>query len=409
MNLAGAISHTAPRVAVSIVVLYSSIGTLQAGAIAQASIAVSLQFPDAVTNQFGFSGPSTSLPDPSIDEIPDGVVHTAKRAAVTMTQLTPLVFLATAGPADVETTNDGDATAIIEGSLFGTLLNLSGSPLTVTFSFDIDPSLSTHVDMEGADFADAKVEASFRFGSATNFYSAESLNGNLISLNGLADGVLPVAIPGSSVDYRLDLYVAADVQSICDSSVCETPEPNTVLLLFPGIAVFLWKRGRSPKNSLTRTRMAPNVISNRITTPVPISRSPTRNTLSSTSRRAAPGAMRTPISCVCRVTVYAITLYTPIATHHGERSDVSQQDESEARPGVQVVPKKILQCPGECSAVTSPIGSYPSTPARVVSLAPVSGTVGPALVGKDRDRRRAVHRVARASNSAQGVGRPVSC
>ena len=182
MNLAGAISHTAPRVAVSIVVLYSLIGTLQAGAIAQASIAVSLQFPDAVTNQFGFSGPSTSLPDPSIDEIPDGVVHTAKRAAVTMTQLTPLVFLATAGLADVETTNDGDATAIIEGSLFGTLLNLSGSPLTVTFSFDIDPSLSTHVDMEGADFADAKVEASFRFGSATNFYSAESLNGNLISI-----------------------------------------------------------------------------------------------------------------------------------------------------------------------------------------------------------------------------------
>ena len=41
---------------------------------------------------------------------------------------------------------------------------------------------------------------------------------------------------------------------------------------------------------------------------------PIPSTIRSTSRRPAPSAIRTPISCVCRETVYAITLNTPSAT-----------------------------------------------------------------------------------------------
>ena len=42
---------------------------------------------------------------------------------------------------------------------------------------------------------------------------------------------------------------------------------------------------------------------------------PRRNTIFRTSLRGAPSAMRTPISWVCRLTEYAITLKMPIATN----------------------------------------------------------------------------------------------
>jgi hypothetical protein len=113
---------------------------LYAGAIAQASLSVALQYPDAINNVFGFSGPSTSFPNPVTDEIPDGVVHQAKQAAISAAQQSPRVYIVTAAPGDVETTNDGDATATIDGSVFGSLENLTANPVPVTFSFNVDAS-----------------------------------------------------------------------------------------------------------------------------------------------------------------------------------------------------------------------------------------------------------------------------
>lgn len=216
---------------------------LHAGAIAQASLSVALQYPDAINNVFGFSGPATSFPDPVTDEIPDGIVHQAKPAAISTVQQSPRVYLVTAGPGDVETTNDGDATATIDGSVFGNLENLTANPITVTFSFNIDRSLFTHVDMEGPDYAEALVEASFNFGGVTNDYTAHSINGVLYSVTGLSDGDLAVIIPAASVvPYRLDLHLYVDVSSECTDSSCgitDTPEPVTALLLFPTVTMLL--------------------------------------------------------------------------------------------------------------------------------------------------------------------------
>jgi hypothetical protein len=218
---------------------------VRAGAIARASLSVTLQYPDVITNVFGFSGPATSFPDPVIDEIPDGVVNKAVPAAISKVQQSPLVYVVTAGPGDAETISDGDATATIEGSVFGNLENLTASPLTVTFSFNIDRTLFTHVDMEGPDFAESRVEASFNFGGVTNDFKAGSQDGDLTAVTGLANGNLAVTIPAASVvPYRLDLYLLVDASSECNDSTCggtETPEPGTALLLFPSVAALLRK------------------------------------------------------------------------------------------------------------------------------------------------------------------------
>jgi hypothetical protein len=44
----------------------------------------------------------------------------------------------------------------------------ASNPIAVTFSFNIDWSLFTQADMEGTDYAEALVEASFDFGGVTN-------------------------------------------------------------------------------------------------------------------------------------------------------------------------------------------------------------------------------------------------
>jgi hypothetical protein len=190
-----------------------------------------------------------STPPPQEDEVPDGRVITAVQAAVNKVQLDPLLLKITAGPIDVETTNDGDATAEVNGALSGRLANLTAAPLTVTFSIGIDAQLKTHNDEE-ADFAEADAEANFHIGSWSASFTERSVDEFPPTITGFRGGNVAVTIPALSVvNYSVDFSTRGDVSSECTGPACSdpppVPEPGTLLLGCAGVAALLRKATKS--------------------------------------------------------------------------------------------------------------------------------------------------------------------
>src|SRR2546422_7491094 len=82
-------------------------------------------------------------------------------------------------------------------------------------------------------------------------------------------------------------------------------------------------------------RVTPRLAARPIAAPTATRRRPREATMRSTSARPAPSAMRMPISCVCRETVYAMTLYT--TDRHEDQTDAredAEQHQAELRFGV---------------------------------------------------------------------------
>lgn len=209
---------------------------VHAEAIAQANLRITMQFPPVVNNQFGYTSPKASLPDPITDEIPDGRVLMAKRSTVKAVNKNPLTVRATAGPMDLLTINDGEASALIEGDFFGRMANLTNAPLTVTFVFDVKWSAYTHIDMEGADFADESIFAIFQVGDWFDFSEEKSSGDGPPFSFGFEGGAIDVTLPPRAVvPYSVSWEMEGLVDSFCSDECGSTPEPGTFVLLGSGV------------------------------------------------------------------------------------------------------------------------------------------------------------------------------
>jgi hypothetical protein len=179
-----------------------------------------------------------------MDETGDGHITTATKARVRRLQQNPLIVRLGAGPIDAATTNEGSAEASLDGSIFGNLENLTGSPLTVTFSFDIKTLTKTQIDMEGADFAEASVFGTILLGDDLEFFTDTSSNGAPLSFCvGFCGGDIKVTIPAHGVvPYDFDLSLEGSVDSFCsDECSSPVPEPRSLLPAASGLAGLLWK------------------------------------------------------------------------------------------------------------------------------------------------------------------------
>ena len=228
-------------------------GYLCAGAISKAEIAISILFPAATVNEFGFSGPQSDLPVPITDWDGDGhVVHPTTQwpepvetATVTKLQLDPLRLFARTGQIELETTNEGDASADATGFFSGRLANLTAAPLTVTFTFDVQTFVFTKVDCDECDYATAEVGALFGFGDWNDFVIDSSTNGSPSFPFGFTGGAVDITIPAKSVvPYWVDFWARGEASSFCADSTCQdtppgppsVPEPGTLFLAGGGLA-----------------------------------------------------------------------------------------------------------------------------------------------------------------------------
>src|SRR5579862_1208428 len=127
----------------SSVIAFALPSVVMAGAMTLADASMVVTFPSVINNQFGYAGPRAFLSEPEMDETGDGHITTATMARIRRLQENPLIVRLSAGPIDAATTNEGSAEASLDGSIFGRLENLTGAPLTVTFSFDINTFTKT--------------------------------------------------------------------------------------------------------------------------------------------------------------------------------------------------------------------------------------------------------------------------
>ncbi len=236
----------------SSLIVFALPSVVRAGAMTLADASIVVTFPSVINNQFGYSGPRAFLSEPEMDETGDGHITTATMARVRRLQQNPLIVRLSAGPIGAATTNEGSAEASLGGSIFGNLENLTGAPLTVTFSFDINTLTKTQIDMEGADFAEASVLGTILIGDDIEFFSDTSSNDDPLSFClGFCGGNINVTIPAHAViPYDFDLTLEGSVESFCsDECSSPVPEPRSLLLAASGVAGLLWKRMRCARKA----------------------------------------------------------------------------------------------------------------------------------------------------------------
>jgi hypothetical protein len=223
------------RVAFGIVLACLCPAMLHAGAVSQADFAFTMQFPEAIVNQFGYTSPKPWLPDAVTEEIGDGRVIYAKRATLRTINKDPLTVRGTAGFMQLETTNEGSATADIEGGLSGRMANLTNAPLTVTFQVNLGWSGYTHVDCDCNDFAEETIEAWFLIGNTVGFFDEKSFSDGPASSFDFGLGAIDVTIPAHTVlPYYVDWEMQGSVESFCEGNCGDTPEPGTLILFGSG-------------------------------------------------------------------------------------------------------------------------------------------------------------------------------
>jgi hypothetical protein len=236
--------------------LLSLTGSLHAGAIADSYLVLYMNFPAVVENQFGFSGPLPSLPPPTSSTTGDGLINQLVPSTVQTEQLEPRIIKATAGAIQVQTETDGTADAEETGGFSGNLANLTASPLTETFHFQLGSVAGTFVGCNDCDFANANIFVNFQIGDWTAAYvDSSSQNGPSVA-SGFMGGDVSVTIPASSViSYSVSWDLTADATSFCAEPVCDptpnpppdppqTPEPGTLVLQAAGLAGLIWWRRR---------------------------------------------------------------------------------------------------------------------------------------------------------------------
>lgn len=209
---------------------------LHAAAISEASFGFTMQFPEPMVNQFGYTSPKPRLPDPVTDEVGDGRVVNAKRSSLRTINKDPLTVRATGGPMQLETTNEGYASAEIGGGFSGRLANLTNAPLKVTFQFTVNWNGYTHVDCDCNDFAEETIEAFFEVGNWFDFFDEKSFGDGPAWAIGFEGGAVDVTIPAhTTVPYWADWEINGYAESFCDGNCGDTPEPDTAILLGSGV------------------------------------------------------------------------------------------------------------------------------------------------------------------------------
>ena len=95
------------KIAIRCLILCALPSITWAGAMSLSNGSLTIQFPSAVVNQFGYSGPITNFSDPMEVEEGDAHITSATKARISTLQNDPLIVLLKAGPIEMETTNEG--------------------------------------------------------------------------------------------------------------------------------------------------------------------------------------------------------------------------------------------------------------------------------------------------------------